>query len=290
MSGRTERRLVVALTFDHDALSSPVDRGEGPVLRSRGEFGPRVGVPRVLDLLRRHSIPATFFVPGHTAVTFPDSVRAIVDGGHEIACHGWAHEDLAALPVDGQRALLEHSRDTLAEAYVRAPVGFRAPYWSLGEETLQLVEEAGFTYDSSLMDDDVRLHRVRFGARHSRERSELGHDGDLVEVPVSWTLDDWPQFEPGRLGLGPMSAPSKVEEIWAAELRWAWEHEPGGVLTFTMHPEAIGRMSRIAMLERLIETAESLEGIVFDRLDTIVDHWAVANPRAARDASAPARD
>jgi peptidoglycan/xylan/chitin deacetylase (PgdA/CDA1 family) len=271
-------RLTVALTFDHDALSSPVDRGEGPVSRSRGEFGPRVGVLRILDLLRRHSIPATFFVPGHTVVTFPDSVKAIVDGGHELACHGWAHEDFAALGVEAQRSILERSREAIGRSYVREPVGFRAPYWSLAENTLELVEAAGFTYDSSLMDDDVRLHRVRFGDRHSRERSELGREGRLVEVPISWTLDDWPQFEPGRLGLGPMSAPSKVEEIWSAELRWAWEHEAGGVVTFTMHPEAIGRMSRIAMLERLVETAESLAGVVFDRLDSIVDHWVAANP------------
>jgi peptidoglycan-N-acetylglucosamine deacetylase len=271
-------RLTVALTFDHDALSSSVDRGEGPVLLSRGEFGPRVGVPRILDLLARHGITATFFVPGHTAVTFPDSVRSIVEAGHEIACHGWAHEDLAKHSTEAQRSILARSRDVVGEAFGRPPSGFRAPYWSLADETLEVVEEVGFTYDSSLMADDVRLHRVRFGDRHDRERSVFGREGRLVEVPISWTLDDWPQFEPGRLGLGPMSAPSKVEEIWAAELRWAWEHEPGGVLTYTMHPEAIGRMSRIAMLERLIELAESLDGVVFDRLDAVVGRWSAANP------------
>ncbi len=271
-------RLTVALTFDDDALSSSVDRGEGRVLLSRGEFGPRVGVPRILELLGRHSIPATFFVPGHTALTFPDSVRAIAAAGHELSCHGWAHEDLAKHATDGQRDILVRSRDAIGEAFGRAPSGFRAPYWSLADETLELVQDLGFAYDSSLMDDDVRLHRVRFGDRHDRERSVFGREGRLVEVPISWTLDDWPQFEPGRLGLGPMSAPSKVEEIWAAELRWAWEHESGGILTYTMHPEAIGRMSRIAMLERLIDLAESLEGVVFDRLDAIVDRWSAANP------------
>jgi peptidoglycan-N-acetylglucosamine deacetylase len=271
-------RLTVALTFDHDALSSSVDRDEGPVLLSRGEFGPRVGVPRILDLLERHAIPATFFVPGHTIATFPDSVRSIAEAGHEVACHGWAHEDLGVRSADEQRDILTRSRDAVADVFGRQPTGFRAPYWSLADETLALVEELGFTYDSSLMADDVHLHRVRFGDRHDRERSVLGAAGRLVEVPISWTLDDWPQFEPGRLGLGPMSAPSKVEEIWAAELRWASEHEPGGVLTYTMHPEAIGRMSRIAMLERLITLAESLDRVVFDRLDVVVDRWAARNP------------
>jgi peptidoglycan-N-acetylglucosamine deacetylase len=271
-------RLTVALTFDHDALSSSVDRDEGPVLLSRGEFGPRVGVPRILALLERHAITATFFVPGHTVTTFPDSVAAIVNAGHELACHGWAHEDLGVRSADEQRDIVTRSRDAVAAAFGRAPTGFRAPYWSLADETLPLVEELDFTYDSSLMADDVHLHRVRFGDRHDRQRSVLGQPGRLVEVPISWTLDDWPQFEPGRLGLGPMSAPSKVEEIWAAELRWAWEHEPGGVLTYTMHPEAIGRMSRIAMLERLISLAESLDGVVFDRLDAVVARWAALNP------------
>jgi peptidoglycan-N-acetylglucosamine deacetylase len=87
-----------------------------------------------------------------------------------------------------------------------------------------------------------------------------------------------PHFEPGERGVGPLSAPSKVEEIWTAELRYAWEHEPGGVLTLTMHPEAIGRGHRIAMLERFIGVVRSLDGAVFDRLDAVVDRWAAANP------------
>lgn len=275
-----EPRLTVALTFDHDAISSEVDRGDGPTLRSRGEFGPRVGAPRVLALLERHGIRATWFVPGHTVVTFPDSVRAIVAGGHELACHGWAHEDLASLSPAAERDVLARSRDTVGEAAGREPRGFRAPYWSLRESTLEVVEELGFAYDSSLMDDDVRLHRVRRGDRHDRAGSVLGAPGRLVEVPIGWALDDWPHFEPGRSGVGPMSAPSKVEEIWLAELRYAWEHEPGGVLTLTMHPEAIGRMSRIAMLERLVVEAERLEGVVFDRLDAVVERWSAANPAA----------
>ena len=104
--------------------------------------------------------------------------------------------------------------------------------------------------------------------------------GPLVEVPISWALDDWPHFEPGGAGVGPMSAPSKVEEIWAGELRYAWEREPGGLLTITMHPEAIGRGHRMLMLERFIATAKGLDGVVFDRLDRVVERWATANPPA----------
>ena len=272
-------RLTVALTFDHDAISSEVDRGDGPTLRSRGEFGPRVGAPRILGLLEREAIPSTWFVPGHTIVTFPDSVASVVAGGHEIACHGWAHEDLASLEPAAEWSVMERSVEAVARASGRAPRGFRAPYWSLFERTLEVALELGLAYDSSLMDDDVRLHRVRRGDVHdARAGSRLGKPGPLAEVPIGWALDDWLHFEPGARGVGPMSAASKVEEIWTAELRYAWEREPGGVLTITMHPEAIGRGHRLLMLERFIAAARELDGVVFDRLDRIVECWAAANP------------
>jgi len=273
-----EPQLTVALTFDHDGISSEVSRGGGPVLISRGEFGPRVGVPRILRLLDRHRIPATFFVPAHTAVTFRESVAAIVAAGHEIGCHGWAHEDLAQLSEADEQDVMERSAAEIERAAGRRPAGFRAPYWSLSERTLDIALALGFAYDSSLMADDVHLYRVRTGDRHDIQRSALGTPSRLVEVPISWSLDDWPHFEPGRLGLGPMSAPSKVEEIWQAELLYAHEHERSGVLTLTMHPEAIGRGSRIAMLERFILAARQLPGVVFDRLDHVVERWAAANP------------
>ena len=276
-----EARLTVALTFDHDAISSEVDRGEGPVLRSRGEFGPRVGAPRILDLLRREAIPTTWFVPGHTIASFPDSVEAVLADGHEIGCHGWAHEDLSALEPDTERDVMVRSVEAVTRISGMAPRGFRAPYWALSEQTLELAGELGIRYDSSLMADDVRLHRVRRGDVHDRTRSAFGTAGSLVEVPISWALDDWPHFEPGGKGVGPMSAPSKVEELWLGELRYAWDREPGGVLTLTMHPEAIGRGHRLLMLERFIAVARSLDGVVFDRLDRIVERWSAANPAPA---------
>jgi peptidoglycan/xylan/chitin deacetylase (PgdA/CDA1 family) len=158
------------------------------------------------------------------------------------------------------------------------PHGWRAPYWSLGARSLELVEGAGFVYDSSLMADDYRLYRVRHGDRHSiSEGSVFGSEGGLVEVPVYWALDDWPLFEPtpatGRDGL---SAPSKALEIWTEELHYAHIHDEGGLLTITMHPECIGRGHRMAMLERFIDAAMALEGVVFDRLDRYVEAWSAS--------------
>ena len=274
-------RLTVALTFDHDAFSDSVPRGDPVVRFSHGEFGPRVGVPRILELLRREEIPATWFVPGHTLVTFPGSIEAILAGGHELGCHGWYHEDFATLPEDEQREILGRSSAAVKDASGQAPRGHRAPYWSLGARTLELVEAAGFVYDSSLMADDYRLFRTRHGDRHSvADGTTFGRAGALVQVPIYQGLDDWPIFEPapGRDGL---AAPSRVLEIWAGELRYAWAHAPGGLLTITMHPECIGRGHRMAMLEAFIAEARALPGVVFDRLDRYVASWIGAGSGGA---------
>jgi peptidoglycan/xylan/chitin deacetylase (PgdA/CDA1 family) len=273
-------RLTVALTFDHDAISDSVRRGDSPVKFSHAEFGPRVGVGRILDLLAREGLTATWFVPGHSLVTFAENTKAIVEAGHEVATHGWYHEDFAELSTDEQRDILARSADATAEATSERPRGFRAPYWALGPRTLELVEAAGYTYDSSLMADDHRLYRVRHGDRHSTsDGTTWGRQSGLVEVPVYWALDDWPYFEPGngRVGLAP---PSRVLEIWTAELRYAHTHSPGGLLTVTMHPECIGRGHRMAMLEAFIAEARGLDGVVFDRLDRYVESWISASPTA----------
>jgi peptidoglycan-N-acetylglucosamine deacetylase len=268
-------RLTVALTFDHDSISDGVRRGDSPVKLSHAEFGVRVGAPRILALLAGRGIASTWFVPGHTLETFPDSTKAILDGGHEIGCHGWFHEDYAELSAEQSVDSLARQRDAVARVAGSNPPGWRAPYWSLDERTLELVEEAGFVYDSSLMADDYGLYRVRRGDRHSTtEGSTFGAESALVEVPVSWALDDWPHFEPSSTGdRDGLSAPSKVLEIWTEELRYAHAHAPGGLLTVTMHPECIGRGHRMAMLERFIDAAAALDGVVFDRLDHYVEAW-----------------
>jgi peptidoglycan/xylan/chitin deacetylase (PgdA/CDA1 family) len=272
--------LQVALTFDHDAISSDVEKGHRPFDRSIGEFGPRVGLPRILNILAGESVPATFFVPVHTALTWPESLAAIVAGGHEVGCHGWAHEDHAALPAAEERDLIVRQKAALTAAaqsagYTSPIVGFRAPYWSLSEQTLRFVEEAGFTYDSSLAWEETRITPVRHGDQHSTERSTLGTPGTLLEAPISHWLDDWPWFEPGRGG-GPASPPSAFAEVALAELRLAHARATAdptlrsGVLTYTFHPECIGRGSRAEVLEAIIAAGKALGGVHFTRLGAAV--------------------
>jgi peptidoglycan/xylan/chitin deacetylase (PgdA/CDA1 family) len=270
--------LTVALTIDHDAISDSVRRGDSPVKFSHAEFGPRVGAKRILALLDRYGIKSTWFVPGHSLTTFSDDTEVILAGGHELACHGWFHEDFADLSADSQRDVLRRSVDAVRSLTGATPAGFRAPYWSVGPTTLDLVEAVGFRYDSSLMANDYDLYRIRHGDRHSIvDGSHWGRRGALVEVPVYWAMDDWPHFEPGP-GRPGLAAPSAVLEIWTEELRYAHANAPGGLVMVTVHPECIGRGHRMAMLERFIETAASLEGVVFERLDALVGRWLAANP------------
>jgi peptidoglycan/xylan/chitin deacetylase (PgdA/CDA1 family) len=265
-------RLTVALTFDHDSLSDGIRRGDSPVKLSHAEFGHRVGVPRILELLERERIPSTWFVPGWTMTTYPGDTEAILAGGHELGTHGWFHEDFSELGTAEQRGILERSIEAVRGFTGAPPKGFRAPYWALGRETLELVEDVGFVYDSSLQADDYRTYRVRRGDRHSvTEGSTFGSEGRLLEVPGYWAMDDWPYFEPGDGGRDGLSAPSRVLEIWTGELQYAHSHAPGGLLTLTMHPECIGRGHRMRMLEAFITEAKSLDGVVFDRLDRYLE-------------------
>ena len=271
-------RLSVAITVDHDAISDSIRRGDPPVKVSHAEFGPRVGAKRLLELFGNRGVPTTWFVPGHSLTTFTDDTDAIVGGGHELACHGWFHEDFAELTAGEATDILGRSIEAARAVTGVAPAGFRAPYWSLGAETIGLVEAAGFRYDSSLMADDYRPYRIRRGDRHSTtDGTTWGEPGDLVEIPVYWAMDDWPHFEPGP-GRSGLRAPSAVLEIWTEELRYATAHAPGGLVMVTVHPECIGRGHRMAMLERFVDAAAAIDGVAFERLDAVVSRWVAANP------------
>ena len=244
----------VCLTFDFDALSVwlSYDRVT-PAMLYRGEYGARVGVPRVLRLLEAHGIEATFFVPGHSAESFPAETSAIVESGHELAHHSYAHVDPSRQTHDEERVDMERAWRTLERVGV-APLGYRSPSADMSASTLALIEEFGFLYDSSLMADDYRPFRPRIGDRVARDSPlERGREARFWELPLSFELDDWVHFQfnfdPYRKGGAP---PSAVLEIWRGEFDWMHENVDGGVLTVTMHPQVIGRGHRMAMLDEFI--------------------------------------
>jgi peptidoglycan/xylan/chitin deacetylase (PgdA/CDA1 family) len=212
-------------------------------------------VPRILKLLAAYDLPATFFVPGHTAESFPTIVESILAAGHEVAHHGYGHQDPSSQSPAEERRSLERGMAVLERFLGGPPLGYRSPSWDYSPVTLSLLVEYGFTYDSSLFAGDFRPYHPRLGDRVGVEGPLVrGQEVDLWEFPVDFCLDDWPyftfKFDPPRAGL---SAPSKVLEIWGGEFDYMVEHEEGGVLTVTMHPQVIGRGHRMALLERFVQ-------------------------------------
>ncbi len=269
----------VCLTFDFDAISlwiGPMG-ATSPSMISRGEFGV-VGVERILRLLGRGGIPATFFVPGHTAETYPDTVRAIVAAGHEIGHHGYLHENPVGLASrEDERRVLERGLEALQRTVGVRPLGYRSPAWDNSPHTIELLLDYGFRYESSLMGHDFVPYWCRVGDRIQADGPYLfGQDVDLVEMPVSWVLDDFPHFEFVRSGgsLYPgLSAGSKVQEVWEDEFRFMHREVPGGIYTLTMHPEIIGRGHRMLMLERLIAFLRTHDGVAFTTLGAAAEAW-----------------
>jgi peptidoglycan-N-acetylglucosamine deacetylase len=261
----------ICLSFDFDALSVWFGYpNTTPAMLARGEYGARVGVPRVLELLARHQLPATFFIPGHTVESFPQEVERILAAGHEVGHHSYAHVDPSQQTPAEERADMERALAALERIGVR-PQGFRSPSADFSAVTLSLLEEYGFTYDSSLMADDFRPYRPRVGDEVSREQPlARGREARLWELPICFEFDDWVHFQfnfsPYRNGT---SAPSKVLEIWSEEASWMHQNVAGGVLTAVMHPQVIGRGHRIAMLERFILHCQALGDLRFRRLGDV---------------------
>ncbi|MEA2594526.1 MAG: peptidoglycan-N-acetylglucosamine deacetylase [Thermomicrobiales bacterium] len=268
----TNPGATVSLTFDFDAISIWIGpfAATSPSMISRGEFGV-VGVERILQLLEQRGIRATFFVTGHTAETYPESLRAIVAAGHEVGHHGYLHENPCALESrEREEQVLLRGLEALDKVAGVRPVGYRSPAWDNSPYTIELLLKHGFRYESSLMGKDFEPHWCRLGDVIQADGPYLfGQPVDLVELPVSWILDDWPHFEylslGGRISPG-LSAPSKVEEIWRGEFDFMYRDVPGGLYTLTMHPQVIGRGHRLLMLERLVDYMAGHEEVRFTTL------------------------
>jgi peptidoglycan-N-acetylglucosamine deacetylase len=278
-------RATVCLTFDFDAISiwiGPMG-ATSPSMISRGEFGV-VGVERILRLLEREQIPATFFVPGHTADTYPDSVRAIVRAGHEVGHHGYLHENPVALEsAEREREVLERGLAALDRVAGVRPTGYRSPAWDNSPHTIELLVAYGFRYESSLMGQDFAPYWCRVGdVIRTDGPYQFGREVDLVELPVSWVLDDFPHFEyvslRGNVRPG-LSAASKVEEIWRDEFDYLYREVAGGVFNLTMHPQVIGRGHRMLMLERLIAHFRRHEDVRFATLATAAEDFRASQVR-----------
>jgi peptidoglycan/xylan/chitin deacetylase (PgdA/CDA1 family) len=241
------------LSFDVDAETPILVEGrryaDNAGVMSHQAYGPNVAMPRILSLLAEYSLPATFFVPGVTAERYPQAVERILEAGHEVGHHSYAHfspfdQDEAAERADFERAL------AVLDRFGVRPEGFRCPSWEPTWRTPALVAEHGLAYDSSLMDDD-RPYLLETSS------------GDLVELPVHWTLDDWEQYVylPRPAFKSAIESPAKVLELWTAELDAMRRH--GCLFVLTCHPFLSGRPHRIEVLRGLIEHALAAGDVEF---------------------------
>lgn len=264
---RDGARCAVALSFDSDHETNELRDGGKSIGRlSWGQYGNRVCVPRILKILRKYDVKATFYVPAVVALTYPDEQGQIIADSHEIGIHGWIHELNSVLPREAERDLMLRSADTLERVTGVRPVGLRTPSWDFSPNTLSIEMEMGLSYDSSLMADE--------------DCYELLLDGTptgIVELPVEWVRDDAVYFMMHRFqSLRPYTPPADVFDIFRREFDGAYEE--GGIFQLTMHPHFTGYRSRVWILEELIRYARAKGQVWFAthaEVTTWVKHHAV---------------
>jgi peptidoglycan/xylan/chitin deacetylase (PgdA/CDA1 family) len=243
-------RVAVLLSFDVDNDTILLARSDNPSIgaMSQGEYGARVGLQRVVDLVDRHNIPASFFIPAVSLILQPDMVDVIQQSGqHEFGVHGWIHELNTELDGETERDLISRATDYLENVTGRRPVGYRAPSWNFSPNTLRIIRGFGFLYDSSLMADD-----------RPYELLQNGEETGVVELPVEWILDDAPLLNPRGTSY---TSPRELLQVYIDEFDKAYEE--GTMFLLTTHPHIIGHRSRILILEELISHIQSVGNVWF---------------------------
>ena len=268
----TSKGFPVLFTFDLDVETMWTSRdpknAERPIIMSQGAYGWKVGLGRVLNLLNSYSVHATFFVPGLVIEQRPQVVDMILEKGHEIAHHSWSHKWIVNMSPEEEREEMSRGFEIIERTTGRPPVGYRSPAAEFSPITLELLQEYGFGYSSNYFDDDSPYLQVI-----------NGNLTDIVEYPFHWVLDDAPFFQysitlPGRT----MQAPSAVLEAWKMEFDMLYEEDREFVLA--MHPQIIGRPSRIKALEGLIQHIQKHDDIWFGRCDEVANDL---RPRLKKD-------
>lgn len=248
--------ITVCLTFDFDAESVQVRQLEEPGRVSKGQFAIKRGIPRILSLLKKHDIPGTFFTCGWVAEKYPELTRELIDNGHEIAAHGYLHEYLDKTSIDEEKEIFNRADRALKEISEDIK-GFRAPYWKLSPNTLELVKETGYIFDSSLFNDDRPYILPLPNSVNA-----------LVEFPVEWFLDDWIIFEEHQC------SPTVALDIWKSQFDTFLDIEDipenRRIFQITFHPACIGHTYRIQIVEKLIShMKKTAHNVIFAKMGDV---------------------
>ena len=273
-------RATVTISYHFDAVSTwlwSYGSWDMPARHSRGVFGADYGAPRLLGLHDKLDVPSTWCIPGHTIESFPEICGEVWDRGHGVQHHGWTHrgpstfEDREAEKADIERGI-ESIRDLTGET----PTGYASPAWDFSEHTLDILEELGFEWDSSLMRSDFEPHYVRKNWSAPADGPyERGEPTDIVELPASWERDDFPAFtytwsNPHRMGY---HAEDMIFQKWYDQFDWMYENVDNGVFVLTLHPQVIGQAHRLTRLEEFYEYMLSKPGVEFKTMEATADAW-----------------
>ncbi|TCF98628.1 polysaccharide deacetylase [Paraburkholderia strydomiana] len=288
------KRITCAFGVDVDAVAAWIGTfggADSPHDISRGMFAGEVGSMRLLDLFDRYDMKTTWFIPGHSIETFPEQMASVVDRGHEVALHGYTHENPLAMTVQQETDVLDRCIDLIVGLTGKRPVGYAAPWWELSNDTPKLLLERGIIYDHSMMHRDFSCYRLRVGDRwtaidYSKPASswmkplERGVESRLIEIPVSWYLDDLPPMmfikkSPNSHGF---MNPKDIEDLWREQFDWVYREQDEAVFTFCLHPDVAGRPQVLAMLERLIGHMLKHPGVRFTTLEQIAREHDETHP------------
>ncbi|KAJ5099922.1 hypothetical protein N7532_006923 [Penicillium argentinense] len=275
LSKPKRNKIRVAVSIDLDAVSGWLGTNSHPdnVLAdySAGFFAARVGVPRLLRMLKKLDLAnrCTWFIPGHSAESFPDEVKEVVASGCEIGLHGYAHEGAYQLTPEQERDVLTRCMEIAQNLTGKKPVGYRAPLYQLRESTLDLLEEFGFEYDASLTDHDCHpffaprrppLQPIDFTKPAStwmhpvKESPNLPDRRPLVCVPCNYYMEDMTpmQFLPHTENSQGYVDVRVIENLWRDRFLWIRDNEEDPVFPVLMHPDTSGMAHVIGMLERML--------------------------------------
>lgn len=274
-------RHIVCLTFDHDHLSGFIARGQTtPTAISRGEYDVVV-IPRLVSLLGRYGIKGTFFTPGHTIDSTPQAVMPYVEAGHELAHHGWTHRLPVSLSRDEEEEEIVRGNESIKRISGKLARGYRSPAWDLSPHSIELLLKHGIRYDSSLMGHDYDCYYARQGDIAELKTAFVrGKETTLVEMPISWSLDDYPHFEFLRTKTSVLQGLMNAEGVlgnWIADFLYMKSLTDWGILNYTFHPFVIGRGHRMMVLDKLLKTLAD-EGATFMAMEDAADLYDKTHP------------